>query len=99
MLIDWHAAAVITDLEGTVLVINDINPFGKTGNGFINGVVDNFLGQMVWPGGVGIHTRPASDRIKAFQHFQRGSVIGGPDRVLEKAVVFYGKPPIRLCRR
>jgi hypothetical protein len=54
---------------------------------------------MVWPGGVGIHTRPASDRIKAFQHFQRGSVIGGPDRVLEKAVVFYGKPPIRLCRR
>ena len=42
---------------------------GIAGQSLINAVVDNFLGEMVGPGRIGIHSRPHSDRIKAFEDF------------------------------
>jgi len=73
-----------------------IDPFGKTGNGFINGIVDHFLGQVVGPGRVGIHPRPASDGIKTLQHFKGRSVVSNLGPVIEQTVLFNDKPPLRL---
>ena len=65
MLVDRHPAAVINYLEGAVLMVNDIDPFGKSGDGLVDGVVDDFLGQMIRTRGIGIHAGTAPDRIQS----------------------------------
>jgi len=65
----WHASAIIAYLKRSIIVINDIDPVGESGNCLIDCIIDNFLGQMVRPRSIGIHSGSASDRIEALQHF------------------------------
>jgi hypothetical protein len=74
-------------------VINDIDPFGEPRDGFINRIIDHFLGQMVRSGGIGIHAGPAPDRIKPLQYFQRGRIVIHAGGVFKQAVIFNSKPP------
>ena len=37
--------------------------------GFVHAVVDDLLRQVIGAVGIGVHTRPLSDRLKTFKHF------------------------------
>ena len=61
--VDGHAPAVIDDTQATICMEGNVNLTAVTGERFIDRVVDDFLSQVVWPGGVGVHTRPLPDRL------------------------------------
>ena len=73
--VDRHAPAVVGHLAAAVGVQHDRHRFGVAGQGFVDGVVDHFLGQMVRAGGVGVHARAAFDRVQARQDFDVGGVV------------------------
>ena len=50
---------------------------GVSGQGFVDGIVDDFLRQMVRARGVGVHAGAALDRVQAGQDFNIGGVIAG----------------------
>ena len=70
-----HAAAVVGDFNGLVGMEDDLQRFGVASKGFVDGVVDDFVNQMVRTTGVRVHARPAADRVQARQNFNIGSVI------------------------
>ncbi len=71
-----HAAAVVGHLDGTVLVQGHLDPFRVTGDGLVHRVVDHLLGQVVWPGGVGVHAGALAHRLQAAEYLDGGSVVG-----------------------
>ena len=77
MQVDRHAAAVINDTQATIGVEGNVNLTTVAGERFIDRIVDDFLGEMVWPGGVGVHTRPLSDRFQPSEHLNGIGVIFG----------------------
>ncbi|MNV26446.1 hypothetical protein D3C71_1175660 [compost metagenome] len=72
-----HATAVIADFAAAVLEQRDFDRVGVSGQGFVDGIVDDFLRQMVRARGVGVHARAALDRVQAGQDFNIGGVIAG----------------------
>jgi hypothetical protein len=44
---------------------NDIDLVSVSGEGFVDGVIDYLLGQVIWPGGVGVHTRALTHRLES----------------------------------
>ena len=47
----------------------DFDTFGVAGKGFIDTVIDNFLGQMIGTTGICVHTRSLADRIQPDKDF------------------------------
>ena len=72
-----HAAAVVGDLDAAVGVQHDLDQLGVAAQGLVHRVVDDLLGQVVGPGGVGVHAGAALDRVQARQDFDVGSVVAG----------------------
>ena len=64
-----HASAIVQNLQRIVLMQNHLNRAGMPSQRFIDAVVDDFLCQMIWPRGVGVHTRTLAHRIKAGEDF------------------------------
>jgi len=71
-----HAAAIVADFQRVIGVQNDLHRPGVASQGFVDAVVDDFLGQVVGPAGVGVHARPLADRVKAREDFDGVCVIG-----------------------
>ena len=74
--VDRHAAAVVLDLAGAVLVQRDIDVVAMAIDGFIDAVVDDLVREMIRPRGVGIHARPPANRVQAAQYLDVGGRIG-----------------------
>ncbi len=60
-----HAAAVVDHFQRVVLVQDHLDRAGMPGKGFVDTVVDDFLGQVIGPRGVGVHARALAHRIEA----------------------------------
>ena len=75
MFVHRHAAAVVRGRERTVLVQRDVDAVAVAGDGLVHAVVDDFLRQMVRPAGVGVHPRPAADRVETSENFDGGGVV------------------------
>ena len=71
-----HAATVVYHLEGVVGVQDHLHLARMTGQGLVHAVVDDFLGQVVGPGGVGVHARALAHRIESGEDFDGVGVIG-----------------------
>jgi hypothetical protein len=91
--VNRHTSPVIADLKGSILVIDNADFPSESGDGFINGIIDDLLGQMVGPTRISIHAGPAPYRIQPFQYLQRGRVILAPGDMLEQTIIFNRKPP------
>jgi hypothetical protein len=77
MHIGGYASTVIVDGDGIILMEIDIDVCGKTGNGFVDGVVDDFFDEFVKAalvGGTDVHTRAFADRLQALKDFD---IFGG----------------------
>jgi hypothetical protein len=70
-----HAAAVVDHLQRAVLEQGDLDAVGKPGNGLVHGIVDHLLGQVVGPGGVGVHPGTPLDGLEAPQDLEVGGVV------------------------
>ncbi len=56
--VDGNAAAIVDDRDGIVGVHGDVDFIGKTGHGFVDGIVDNFPDQVMQThlaGGTDVH--------------------------------------------
>jgi hypothetical protein len=53
-----HAAAVVLDLQRTVLEQRHVDALAVPGRGLVDAVVDHLLGEVVGARGVGVHARP-----------------------------------------
>ncbi len=59
-----HAAAVVDHLHGTVLEQRDLDLPRISGQRFVHAVVDHLLDQVVRPGSIGVHPRPATHGLE-----------------------------------
>src|SRR5690606_3253541 len=75
--VDRHAAAVVGHLAAAVGVQGHLDHPRVPGQRLVDSVVDHLLGQVVGPRGVGVHARPALDRVQARQDFDVGGVVAG----------------------
>jgi hypothetical protein len=73
--VDRHATAVVADLAAAIGMQHHVDLLRMPGQGFVDRVVDHFLRQMVRARGVGVHPRPALDRLQAGEDFDIGSVV------------------------
>jgi hypothetical protein len=67
--VNRHTPAVIFATQGAILIKDNINLAGKTGQGFIHTIINDFLGQVIRPGSIGIHPGPLANRIKTGKDF------------------------------
>ena len=70
-----HAAAIVADFQRVVGVQDDLHRFGVAGQGFVDAVVDDFLGEVVRPTGVGVHAGAFAHRVEAREDFDGVGVI------------------------
>jgi hypothetical protein len=76
--VDRHAAAVVTDLHRAVVVGDDVDVAGVAGQGLVDAVVDDLHREVVGSGRVGVHARPAPDRVQPGQDLDVfGKVLAG----------------------
>jgi hypothetical protein len=75
VLVDRHAAAVVINFEGTVLVDRDVDLLAVTGQCFVDRVVDDLVRQVIWPRSVGIHARPPPDRFETAEDLDVRSIV------------------------
>ncbi len=73
--VDRHATAVVADFQRMVGVQDDLHRFGVAGQGFVDAVVDDFLGEVVRPTGVGVHAGAFAHRVEAREDFDGVGVI------------------------
>ena len=74
-----NAPAVVGDGDGVPGVDGDGDVFAVTGQGLVDGVVHDFVHQMVQAGdggGADVHTRTLPHRLQALQNLNLGRVIG-----------------------
>ncbi len=64
-----HAAAVVGHFHRAIVVGDDVDPARMARQRLVHAVVDDLHRQVVRPGGVGIHARPALDRFQPGQDF------------------------------
>ena len=72
VLVDGDAAAVVDDRNGTVVAQKNVDLLAKAGDGFVDGVVDNFFEQVVETTSVGradVHARAFADGLETFENF------------------------------
>ncbi|MNB93852.1 hypothetical protein D3C75_409930 [compost metagenome] len=74
--IDGHAATVVDDFQRLIGMQDHVNAFGMARQRFVHAVINNFLAQMVWARGIGIHPRTAANRLKPGEYLNGISVIG-----------------------
>ena len=74
--VDRHAAAVVRDLQRAVLVQRDVDALGVTGERFVDGVVDDFMREMIGSARVRVHAGTPAHGIEPAQYFDVGGVIG-----------------------
>ena len=77
MQVHRHAASVVGHLQRTVLVQHHVDTGRIAGDGLVDTVVDNFLGEMVGPFGLGVHARALAHRLKSREDFDGFCGIGG----------------------
>ena len=65
MLIHRHAAAIVGDFERAVLENRDVEFLALAGKCLVDTVIDDFVCEVVWPGGIGVHARPAPNRFES----------------------------------
>ena len=70
-----HAAAVVGDFAAAVVVERHLDRARVAGEGLVDGVVDDFLRQVVRARGVRVHARTALDRVQAGEDFDVGGVV------------------------
>lgn len=70
-----HATTVVGHFQGVVSVENDMHRFGVPGQGFVDAVVDDFLGEVIRPTGVGVHAGAFAHRVEAREDFDGVGVI------------------------
>ena len=73
--VDRHPAAVVFHAQGTIAVQDDIDPAGVPRQGFVDTVINDFLGQMVGPTGIGVHAWAFADRVQTTQNFNGIGVV------------------------
>ena len=75
-----NAAAVVHDGNRVVRVDGDLNLRGVACKSFVDGVVDNFINQMMKPGAVGgvadEHARTLANGFQALQNLDAVLVVG-----------------------
>ena len=71
--VNRHAAAVIRNLQGAVLIEDNADLRGKPGDSLVNAVVYDLLREVVRPCGLGIHAGTPLDGLKALKDFYRFS--------------------------
>src|SRR5699024_1493414 len=64
MLINWHTPPIITHFQRAIRMENHFELGGKTGNGLIDTIINDFLGQVIWPLSISIHARPLTHRFQ-----------------------------------
>jgi hypothetical protein len=62
--IHGHTATVVLHSQRTVLEYRDFYLVGVPCHRLVNAVVDDFLGEVVRPCGIGIHARALAHRVK-----------------------------------
>ena len=62
-----HAPAIIADFHRAVFKGNNIHLPRMAGQRFVNAVVNNFRCKVIGPGCIGVHSRPALDRLQPGQ--------------------------------
>ena len=77
MHVDRDAAALILDLDRTVLAERHHDALAEAREGFIHGVVDRFLDDVQGVNGVRVHARHAAHGLEAFEGLDGGSVVNG----------------------
>ena len=78
MRVDRDAAAVVGDGQAVAGLERDLDAAGVAGDRFVHRIVDDLGGEVVERAGVGpadIHAGAAADRLEAFEHLDRGSVV------------------------
>ena len=70
-----HAAPVILYLQRLVFVQRDLDVAGKACQCFIHAVINDFLGEMIGPGCVGVHAGAFAHRVEATEYFNRLGVV------------------------
>lgn len=80
MHVNRNTSAVVDDRSGTIGFEKDMNLLTMTGDGFVDGVIDNFFEKMMKAarvGGANIHTRTFADRFETFENFDIFGLIVG----------------------
>ena len=68
--VDGNSAAVVLDRHVVSFVDRDPDGVAETGNGFVYGVVHDFIDKMVktvWTCGTDVHAGPDTYRLQAFE--------------------------------
>ena len=71
-----HSPAVVPHFQGLVLVEDDLDLLGESGDGLVDAVVHHLLGQMVGSRGVGIHAGATTHRLQAAEDLDGFGVVG-----------------------
>ena len=90
VLVDRNAAAVVDDRDRTVDVNRDVDLVAEASQGFVDGVVDDLVDEMVQTGRTGrpdVHRGPLPDRFEPFQDLDALGRIGRDVRSRAVAVV------------
>jgi hypothetical protein len=67
--VDRHAAAVVRHFQRPVLVQHDVDALGVPGQRFIDGVVDDFVSEMVGAAGIRVHAGTPAYGIEPAEYF------------------------------
>ncbi len=73
-----NAAAVVDHRHRIVFVNGDVDFGGITGQRFVDGVIDDFVDQVMQPGFAGradVHGGPQAHGLEALQHFNTGGIV------------------------
>ena len=74
--VDRHAAAVVRDLQRAVLVQHHVDALGVAGQRLVDGVVDDFVREMIRATGVRVHAGAPAHGIEPAQYFDVGGGVG-----------------------
>src|SRR5207302_3922565 len=84
--VDWNAAAIILDGHRVVVVNDDVDACAVSGEVLVDGVVDNFVDEMMQAGAVigvaDVHAGPLAHALEAFEHSDRAGVVRFRDGTL-----------------
>jgi hypothetical protein len=70
--VDGNAAAIVDDCDGVIDVDDDINFFAVTGESFVDGIVHDFVDEVMQThlaGGTDVHCGTEADGFKALEDF------------------------------
>ena len=87
VVVDWDSAPVVGNGDAVVLVDDDVALFAEARDGFIDGVVDHFVDEVVESVGTrgpDVHRRTFPYRVEAFEDLDRTGVIAHAGSVSER---------------